>query len=125
MLYQTEALESQGSNGTSDVWIVLHAIRGRMGNYMMQYSSALGLQQKIPRARLCLTPMTLKRRGTFHHLFQGPFATGCPRKLWIQGDWFEVNNAYQEGFVEQAMNCSSDWAFRMINFGPRIDIFHP
>lgn len=99
------------------VIVMAHAFKGRLGNYLMQYSAALGLVASIPDARLCQTQMTMKRRRAILKTFAGPFAPLCSPKLSPQKDWSEANATYQDGFVEEARNCSTKTCvFRMVGF---------
>jgi galactoside 2-L-fucosyltransferase 1/2 len=101
------------------IYIVLHGFKGRLGNYLMQYSAALGLAREIgDHAKLCITGKTLKKRASIHQLFQGPFAPPCPNNVpgGVAKEWQEANASYQAGFAEAANNCSAACAFRMVGF---------
>jgi galactoside 2-L-fucosyltransferase 1/2 len=109
------------NNSKSDtkpiIYIMLHGFKGRLGNYLMQYSAALGLARQIG-AKLCITSKAMKKRASLHQLFQGPFAPACPNQVpGVINDWQETNASYQSGFVEEAHNCSAAvCAFRMVGF---------
>lgn len=103
-----------------NIYIMLHGFKGRLGNYLLQYSSALGLAHRIG-ARLCLTSKTLKKRAAVHTFFQGPFARLCPKKMAPDRDWVEHHGKYQgDEFIREALDsCNtskSACAYRMTGY---------
>jgi hypothetical protein len=106
------------------IWVVLHGVKGRLGNYMMQFSAGLGVVRriKLSNVELCLSPRTKQLRSTLHSYFNGPFPQVCPGSiqrgvLRHDQDWSEANDTYKDDFVDQAHNCTARVCFfRMVGF---------
>jgi hypothetical protein len=112
------------------VWIALHAIKGRLGNFMMQYSSAWGIAATLasqddnglimihttenstasPRnfsIQWCLTKETYRKRRNIIHPIAGPWASSCPEEQWtkiVVNEWYERNETYDPSYLQYLRN---------------------